>query len=276
MDNYPAPVQKTEVTLDDIWAAISIMSNTAGTWNGAGLSDLNRYFIRNETSFDVLCNVVGSSPTYNEVSNCTIYPSSDEDKTEWFRTFTIHTNARIEINYRGGGNISKPLDTVEKAAKILSKILEPSLRPPILLPQPVVIQKIDLSDKCTSLDHILDFLTYYEIKFNRDAFTKNVILYTTGKLRYKVIINAFTPTRAGDIEPSVTTEESVPPRSFEFQTGRGLISALGNVRIQVNEDIDDFRVVTRIKDPLPFGSQFNEHFKAIHTTLIRFDQWFEP
>jgi len=180
------------------------------------------------------------------------------------------------MNYSKGGTDNTPLNTVKEATTTLIRILSPSLRPPIQPPQRVVIQKIDLNGECTSLDHILNFLTYYEIEFNRDANTKDVILYTTGQLKYKVIINAFTPTQAGNIEPSVTTYELRQPRSLEFQTGRGLITALGNVGIQVNEDIDDYRVVTRIKDPLPLRSQFNEHFKAIHTTLIRFDQWFEP
>ncbi len=264
MDGQSSPETVTEISVADLWAAILRMPAKGGSrWNGVTQSELEQWFNKKSDSIDVLCNVFGSSPSYSEVSKCTIYPS----RTEMIHAqYTSHSwpmrkNACITIYYTKGGVTNHDLKSTGWE-NTLSTVLAPALRSPMFSPKPTVIQKIDLNDICTSKDQIFDFMTYYELNYNRTGQEDRVQIDVVGKKRYKVVINPFQQTSAdsGNIHAAVTTyEDESRPRAFPFTTGRELVTALGSVGIQVNTDISDYRKVERLRGQLnPFKSSDQE------------------
>lgn len=266
-DDYSGPVPTADITLSELWGAIGSMRTQKGNWETTSVASLIRLFKVESSCIDVLCVVnrpknSSSGPiiAYTDIASCKIYPSRVEMDQSIHR---MHRNAGIVIKHQGGGTTEIVLDNTQLITKTLLEILSPTLRPPVYSPKPEIVQKIDLYENCTSMDQILDFMTYYGISFTKDKQDDNVQINVNGRTKYRVIVNAFTPSRKGGVKAAVTTFEDVGivsgvlPRAILFTTGHELISALGSIGIQVNEDVDDFRVVTRIKDTKGLKSQIN-------------------
>jgi hypothetical protein len=230
------------------------MPAEGGRWNGVTRSELEQWFKKKSDSIDVLCNVSGSSPSYSEVSICTIYPSRTEIIHAPYtpHSWPMRKNACITIQYREGGVTNHDLKDIGWE-NTLSTVLAPALRPPMFSPELTVIRKIDLNDECTSKDQILDFMTYYELNYTRVTQEDSVQINVVGSKLYKVVINPFQQTSAdsGNIHAAVTTyEDKNQPCAFPFTTGRELVTALGSVGIQVNTDISHYREVKRLRGQL--------------------------
>ena len=243
-DDFPGPVETQEFGIDEIWNEVQKFLRENATWKSVALVDKATWFVKTDDSITVSCD-----STEQDVTKCEILPSTIREMPYGYgtnATYISKQNAHIQFSKRVGRAVDCEFTDASSLCNLLSRMLRPSPRPAAKEPERILIRKMDLWDICEEKDEILDFMMYYEVKFDTNANEEIICWLGKGSGRYKVLVEPKHVTRAGTLLACVTTyEDPNKPIEYKFNTVESLINALGKVGLQVNTDVDEFREVFR-------------------------------
>ena len=242
-EDFGGPVQTLDISLDQIWNSIPSIKQANEKWSHVTEAQLEGWFVKSGSEIKVNCDVERRG-----VSSCTILPSRDERYNGLTMT---RCNACIQFRFKGGGLVETEFTSsgVIGISKTLGDLLKPEDRPCVPVPERIVVEKINLKNDCESMDQILDFIAYYELKpeiRSENAGQIKTIWFKSGELAIKV--QPALDLRSGYTAAMIVSyKRGLYVSHVEFKTGRDLINALVSVGIPVNEAITHPTPVTRLK-----------------------------
>jgi hypothetical protein len=250
MDDFGAPAEQTDLTINQLWQAITTIPKKIHKWNRINDAQLTQWFVVNSDSISVQCNI---SNTFGEVVTwCKIFPSKTVEMRNLGFKYNSHQNARIEAFMRVGSRWEDLLD-IDSAVRVIGGFLDPETRPPILVER-LTVGKIDLSERCETIDKILDFVVYYNIRHSRlkDPSSNTdygVLISSRGKKKYsKVEIIEARFIRLGPMPASVNvSHDSMTSVKYDFENGVKLMSILKELGLDIEENITHSIAPTRLK-----------------------------
>ena len=240
LDDYPAPVAETDLSLGGLVLAIKSLPSHSSKWEGVTLEQLSEWFIPESDRIVVLCKTINDR---DNVSRCIITPSNKEERSfGGMRRYYIHNNAAIQFFYKGGGTNSKDLRNVGHAIESLSEFLFPLWR--VEKPERPLFNAYTSHDhvfnpdeSCETTEKIWQCLTFYKIPFHLESknIHSNLILDRFDRSRFDTaeINPRHTLRNESEIPAAIyvskrlyqlTTTDSLP-----FITVSGLIDALKSV-----------------------------------------------
>jgi hypothetical protein len=243
-DDTPGRVETSDFGINNIWNALQTFLRKDATWKSVSQDDKDQWFVKTDDSIIVSCD-----STEQDVTKCEILPSSIEERPYGFGmkvTYKLRKNARIRFSKRVGIEADHEFTDTSSLHSLLRKKLRPSPRPAAKEPERRWIKRMELQDTCETQDEILDFMVYYKVNFVTNANEEIICWLGNGVDSYQVCVEPKHETRAGTSSARVITYKNpFCSIAYNFSTVESLISALRDVGLQVNTDVDNPGEVSR-------------------------------
>jgi hypothetical protein len=242
--DLPGPVETSDVGINNIWNALQTFLRKDDTWKSVSQDDKDQWFVKTDDSIIVSCD-----STEQDVTKCEILPSTIDERPYPHgvkATYKFRKNAHIQFSKRAGIAADHEFTDTSSMCSLLRTMLLPRPRPAAKEPDPISIKKMYPLDKCETEKEILDFMVYYEVNFVTNANEEIICWLGKGSDSYKVCVEPKHATGAGTSSARVITYKNPSgPIAYNFSTVESLISALRDVGLQVNTDVDNSRKVPR-------------------------------